>query len=102
MNGIGTGGGLYLGGTSDSGTVYRDEVFASFVRKRQSLNEGLDESRRAIDLWLEEQPQPAPLHALANLEVLLKTRRDLLAELVSLDDEFMMHLIEMRSGRQGQ
>ena len=39
--------------------------------------------------------------ALANLEVLLKTRRDLLAELVDLDDEFMLHLIQMRSTGSG-
>lgn len=37
--------------------------------------------------------------ALANLEVLLKTRRDLLAQLVDLDDEFMLHLIQMRAER---
>lgn len=40
---------------------------------------------------------PPPVHALANLEVLLKARRDLLAELVALDDEFMLHLIQMRT-----
>lgn len=66
----------------------RDEVFASFVRRRNVLNESLDESRRVIDTWLDRQPMPPPISALANLEVLLKARRDLLAELVALDDEF--------------
>jgi hypothetical protein len=79
----------------------QDEVFASFIRKRDSLNQGLDESRREIDIWFERQPQPAPLHALAHLELLLKTRRDLLAELVALDDEFMDHLIQMRGRNEG-
>jgi hypothetical protein len=86
-----------LGGTADSDTFERDEVFESFIRKRKSLNEGLDQSRKALDLWFERQPLPAPMHALANLEVILKTRRDLLAKLVILDDEFMLHLIQMRA-----
>lgn len=75
-----------------------DQIFASFIGRRASLNEGLDESRLAIDQWFERQPMPPPLNALANLEVLLKARRDLLAELVALDDEFMVHLIQMRGG----
>jgi hypothetical protein len=87
----------YLGRSANSETSDRDEVFGSFIRKRKSLNESLDESRKAIDSWFDRQPLPAPMHALANLEVILKTRRDLLAELVVLDDEFMLHLIQMRS-----
>jgi hypothetical protein len=74
-----------------------DEAFMSFIRQRERLNQSLDQSRRAIDTWLEQQPWPAPISALANLEVLLKARRDLLQELVALDDEFMLHLIQMRS-----
>lgn len=75
---------------------HSDEVFESFIRKRDELNEKLDVSRRAIDEWLEQQPMPPPITALAHLEVLLKTRRDLLAQFVVLDDEFMLHLIKMR------
>lgn len=41
------------------------------------------------------------MSALANLELLLKTRRDLLAQLVDLDDEFMVHLIQMRGSESG-
>ena len=78
----------------------RNDLFASFARRRHTLNEDLDESRRVIDQWFERQPMPAPISALANLEVLLKARRDLLAELVALDDDFMLHLIRMRAGNQ--
>ena len=74
-----------------------EAIFESFSRRRQNLNEALDESRVAIDLWFERQPLPAPMAALAHLEVLLKTRRDLLTQLVALDDEFMDQLIQMRA-----
>ena len=77
------------------------DAFVSFARRRALLNDQLDDTKRAIDSWFERQPQPAPMGALANLEVLLKTRRDLLAELVDLDDEFMLHLIQMRSTGSG-
>jgi hypothetical protein len=74
-----------------------DEIFGNFVRRRKALNDDLDQAKRAIDNWFDRQPMPAPIAALANLEVLLKTRRDLLDELVHLDDDFMTHLIKIRS-----
>jgi hypothetical protein len=74
----------------------REELFAIFARKRRSLNEGIDKAGKAIDTWFEQQPMPPAMVALANLEVLLKNRRDLLAELVALDDEFMVYLIKLR------
>jgi hypothetical protein len=77
----------------------RDAMFASFAQKRRDLNQQLDESRQALDVWFERQRLPAPMTALANLEVLLKKRRDLLEELVQLDDEFMLYLIKVRNGR---
>jgi hypothetical protein len=77
-----------------------DELFAGFAQRRKTLNESLDETRRAIDAWFERQAMPAPMSALANLEVLLKTRRDLLTELIELDDEFMLHLINIRAHAQ--
>jgi hypothetical protein len=76
-----------------------NDVLTTFNRRRQSLNASLDESRKAIDEWFERQPMPAPLPALAQLEVMLKMRRDLLAELVALDDEFMLQLIKLRAER---
>lgn len=79
------------------GESREEEAFSSFARRRQSLNQSLEESRRAIDSWFERQPLPPPISALANLEVLLKTRRDLLEQLINLDDEFMIYLIQIRS-----
>jgi hypothetical protein len=74
----------------------REDLFANFARKRKSLNESIDEAGKAIDRWFEHQPLPPNMVALANLEVLLKTRRDLLQELINLDDEFMVHLLMLR------
>ncbi len=85
--------------TGSGSNAPQDDIFESFVRQRAVLNQSLDESKRTIDTWFERQPMPAPLSALANLEVLLKTRRDLLSDLVNLDDSFMLHLIQMRSGQ---
>jgi hypothetical protein len=70
----------------------QDEVFRSFTTKRESINRSLDEAKQKIDSWLANQPFPPPLNALANLEVLLKERRDSVAELLALDEEFMKHL----------
>ena len=71
------------------------DVLGAFVRRRKKLNECLDETRVAIDRWLERQPMPPPLSALATLEVLLTERRDRLAELIALDDELMLLLIHL-------
>ena len=71
------------------------DVLGAFVRRRKKLNECLDETRVAIDTWLERQPMPPPLAALASLEVLLTERRDCLAELIALDDELMLLLIRL-------
>jgi hypothetical protein len=74
----------------------QEDQFMNFARKRKSLNEGIDKAGKAIDIWFEQQPMPPAMVALAQLEVLLKARRDLLAELVALDDEFMDYLIRLR------
>ena len=73
-----------------------EDLFRSFAR-RQALNENLNNARRANDEWLERQPLPPPLTALAQLEVLLKNRRNLLEQLVELDDRFMTDLLNLRS-----
>lgn len=75
----------------------QSNIFEQFARRRQTLNDNLDESRRAIDAWFERQPMPAPMTALANLEVLLKDRRELLEQLIKLDNEFMERLIQLRA-----
>ena len=70
--------------------------FANFMRQRSELNSKLEDAKRDIDNWFERQPIPAPLNALAQLEVLLVTRRNLLEELVRLDDAFVIHLVQLR------
>jgi hypothetical protein len=81
----------------------QDSAFARFVRRRRRLNERLDETRGQIDAWIAEHEGKAPsMIALATLEALLQTRRDALAALIALDDEFMSHLIELRSTPGGQ
>jgi hypothetical protein len=76
-----------------------DTEFAQFVRRRARLNERLDSTRAQIDAWIEEHQGESPnMVALATLEVLLKTRRDALAELVRLDDAFVDHLIALKGG----
>jgi hypothetical protein len=80
----------------------QDSAFAHFVRRRRRLNERLDETRGQIDAWIAEHENQTPTMVdLATLEALLQTRRDALAALVALDDEFMSHLIELRSSPGG-
>ncbi|HLG12303.1 MAG TPA: hypothetical protein VI876_11150 [Dehalococcoidia bacterium] len=81
-------------------TSQNDPKFAQFLRRRERLNARLDATRAQFDTWLVEHTSGAgpSIVALATLEALLKTRRDALAELVALDDEFMEHLIELRTG----
>jgi hypothetical protein len=79
-------------------TTTNDPEFARFVRRRLRLNERLDSTKQQIDAWISEhEANPPSMIALAKLEGLLKTRRDALADLVALDDEFMAHLIELRA-----
>ena len=78
-------------------TNWIDPEFAQFARRRQRLNERLEASRQQLDAWMLEHSEQTPsMLALGTLEGLLKTRRDMLAELVSLDEQFMDHLIEMK------
>ena len=74
------------------------DVFPSFTRKRNELNQRLDDLRRAVDEWLNEQTLPLPLRALAQFEVMLKERRETLTELIALDEELIRHLLQSRDG----
>ena len=76
-----------------------EETFARFKRKRQALNDRLDASRGEIDALLENHPLPLSMPSLATLEVILKERRELLAELVALDDQLMEQLVQQRTAR---
>ena len=85
-----------LGEEMDSNSGFAVERFESFLNKRESLNKSLDESRQRLDDWLSNQPLPPTFSALANLEVLLQERRNLHAELVAFDDEFVSFLAQLR------
>jgi hypothetical protein len=79
-------------------TATSDPAFGHFVRRRQRLNERLDVTRAQIDSWIAEHADTSPsMVALATLEALLAARRDALAEVIALDEEFMLHLIELRA-----
>ena len=73
-----------------------NDRLAAFAQRRESLNEAIEKSGKAIDTWFEQQPFPPSMVALANLEVLIKTRRDVVTELLTLDDEAMLDLLRYR------
>lgn len=73
------------------------ENLRSFLRKREALNTKLVASCAHIDKLLGESPLPPSIPMLADLEVMLQERRDLLAELGTLDDELMLQLIGSRT-----
>ena len=78
-----------------------ESAFAAFKQERAALNEKLLSSGESLDSWFSKQPMPPRLAGLAELELVLKARRDLLAELIALDDRFMEYLLELRAGFEG-
>lgn len=78
-----------------------DSEFQRFVQRRAVLNERLEAARVAIDQWIAENDREPSMSQLAHLEGLLKVRRDLLEELIRLDDSFMGHLLRLRQGEAG-
>ena len=66
-----------------------EDAFAAFAGRRKDLNESIDAAGKAIDQWLDQSMPPA-IDSLRELEALLRTRRDLIAELIALDDEFIV------------
>ena len=73
-----------------------DDEFRRFVQRRARLNQQLDEARDRIDQWVgqHESGEASPTD-LALLEGLLEARRNLLRQLLALDDQFMEHLLEL-------
>jgi len=67
----------------------RIDGMARFIRQRQVLQERVDETRGALDHWLQEHPDTASMGDVAFLEGLLATRRDLFEELTRLDDDWL-------------
>ena len=69
-----------------------EQSLQRFVEKREALNARLDATRQEVDSLLYELTTPS-VQMLAAMEVLLKQRRDLLAQLAALDDDFMCELL---------
>jgi len=69
-------------------------VFSRFIERRARLMEHLDSSRVQFDAWIDaHKGQPASISDLAQFEGLLGERRNLLDELLKLDDSLMDHLV---------
>jgi hypothetical protein len=67
-----------------------------FVQRRARLNDKLEEAKARIDVWVNEhETGEASSTELAYLEGLLEARRDLLRELLALDDSFMEYLLDL-------
>jgi hypothetical protein len=76
--------------------LYSDPVSSRFVKKRDQLNRSLEESRLSINEWLAHQIMPTSLLAIARLEGLIARQRELHAELLMLEDDFMHYLLAAR------
>jgi hypothetical protein len=77
------------------------KAFGEFVNRRGRLNKRIDASRVDLDVWMATHAnRELSLEELTEFEFLLQSRRDVLAELVKLDDEIMDHLLEMRRHNQ--
>jgi len=78
-----------------------DAVFSRFAERRARLMERLDSSRTHVDAWIEaHRNAKATISELAQLEGLLAERRNMLDELVKLDDSLLDHLVVLL-GREG-
>jgi hypothetical protein len=67
-----------------------------FRRRRGRLNQDLVETREEVDAWIVGLSTPASIPELTRLEVLLADRREVLQELIDLDDRFMNDLAASR------
>jgi hypothetical protein len=71
--------------------------FETFTAKREALNDQLEISRQTVDRLMEERPEPPTIRWFAQIEVYLKIRRDQLADLVALDDDFVNFLVKVNA-----
>ena len=79
-----------------------DPVFTRFVERRQRILGHLDTTRVQVDSWIEaHKSQAASISDLAQLEGLLAERRNMLDELLKLDDSLLDHLVVLL-GRDGR
>jgi hypothetical protein len=72
----------------------RDPVFTNFLERRARILGHLDTTRVQVDAWIDAHlTAPASITELAQLEGLLAERRNLLDELLKLDDSLLDHLV---------
>jgi hypothetical protein len=76
--------------------ISQNSHFASFIRRRKTLNEKLDQTRVRLDNWLEEESNDLTPSSVAMLEGLLTARREALQDLIDLDDEFITFILEFK------
>ena len=71
-----------------------DPVFTRFIERRERILGHLDTTRVQFDAWIEaHKAQAASISDLAQLEGLLAERRNMLDELLKLDDSLLDHLV---------
>ena len=71
-----------------------DAIFSRFAERRARLMERLDSSRTHVDAWIEaHMATKVTITELAQLEGLLAERRNMLDELLKLDDSLLEHLV---------
>ena len=71
-----------------------DAVFSRFTERRARLMDHLDSSRVKVDQWIDtHKSERASITQLAQLEGLLAERRNMLDELLKLDDSLLEHLV---------
>jgi hypothetical protein len=77
---------------------FGDPTLGRFVKRRDRLNQRLEDSRLGINEWLAHQTMPTSLPALARLEALIARQRDLHSELAAVEDDFIHYLLRVRQG----
>ena len=71
-----------------------DPVFTRFVERRARLLDRLDTTRVQFDAWIDKHKTlQAHVADLAQLEGMLAERRNMLDELLKLDDSLLDHLV---------
>jgi hypothetical protein len=80
-------------------TLTRDELAIKlevFRRRRGRLNQALTDTRHDVDEWLTGHPNNGSISELNQLAMLLAERRELLQELIDVDDRFIDYLVASR------
>ena len=74
--------------------MQNDAVFSRFIERRARLMDRLDSSRVQFDAWIEtHKSQLRPPTATRAARRLARRRRNMLDELLKLDDSLMDHLV---------